>query len=129
MKKEFIICIIIVALIIITNIITQNYTKECVNQMNQKLDILKEASLSNNVNEQNIEDSINNIETDWNSYQEKLAFYIEHDELEKVESQIFAMKGFSEIKKYDEVVPELEKCVFILDHIKEKTTLNVKNVF
>ena len=129
MKKEFIICIIIVALIIITNIITQNYTKECVNQMNQKLDVLKEVSLSENINEQDIINQINSVEEEWNTFQEKLAFYIEHDELEKVETQIFAMKGFSEIKKYDEVVPELEKCVFILDHIKEKTTLNVKNVF
>ena len=129
MKKEFIICIIIVALIIITNIITQNYTKECVNQMNQKLDVLKEVSLSENINEQDIINQINSVEEEWNTFQEKLAFYIEHDELEKVETQIFAMKGFSEIKKYDEVVPELEKCMFILDHIKEKTTLNVKNVF
>ena len=129
MKKEFVICIIIVAMIVITNIITQNYTKECVNQMNQKLDVLKEVSLSENINEQDIINQINSVEEEWNTFQEKLAFYIEHDELEKVETQIFAMKGFSEIKKYDEVVPELEKCVFILDHIKEKTTLNVKNVF
>lgn len=129
MKKELTICIIIVAIIVITNIITQNYTKECVNQMNQKLDVLKEASLSESVNEQDIIKQINSVEEEWNTFQEKLAFYIEHDELEKVETQIFAMKGFSEIKKYDEVVPELEKCVFILDHIKEKTTLNVKNVF
>ena len=129
MKKELTICIIIVAIIVITNIITQNYTKECVNQMNQKLDVLKEASLSESVNEQDIIKQINSVEEEWNTFQEKLAFYIEHDELEKVETQIFAMKGFSEIKKYDEVVPELEKCVFILDHIKEKTTLNIKNVF
>ena len=129
MKKELTICIIIVAIIVITNIITQNYTKECVNQMNQKLDVLKEASLSESVNEQDIIKQINSVEEEWNTFQEKLAFYIEHDELEKVETQIFAMKGFSEIKKYDELVPELERCVFILDHIKEKTTLNIKNVF
>lgn len=129
MKKELVICIIIVALIVITNIITQNYTKECVKQMNEKLDILKEVSLSSNIDEQNIMNNIETIEQKWNEFQEKLAFYIEHDELEKVETQIFTIKGFSEIKKYDEIVPELEKCVFILEHIKGKTTLNVKNVF
>ena len=129
MKKELVICIIIVALIVITNVITQNYTKECVKQMNEKLDILKEVSLSSNIDEQNIMNNIETIEQKWNEFQEKLAFYIEHDELEKVETQIFTIKGFSEIKKYDEIVPELEKCVFILEHIKGKTTLNVKNVF
>lgn len=132
MKKELIICLLIIALIIITNVVTQNYTKECVALMNQKLDILKEESLNENINDENkknISDTIKDIEDNWNSFQEKLAYYIEHDELEKVETQIWAMKGFSEIGKYDEVVPELDKCVFILEHIQDKTKLNVKNIF
>ena len=131
MKKELIICIIIIVLIIIGNIITQNYTKECVAQMNQELDILKEASLNAEIQEENADVSgkVNEIENRWNEYQEKLAYYIEHDELEKVETQIFTMRGFSEIKKYDEIIPELEKCIFILEHIQEKTKLNVKNIF
>lgn len=132
MKKELIICILIITLIIITNVVTQNYTKECVALMNQKLDILKEESLNENINDENkknISDTIKDIEDNWNSFQEKLAYYIEHDELEKVETQIWAMKGFSEIGKYNEVVPELDKCVFILEHIQDKTKLNVKNIF
>ena len=132
MKKGLIICILIITLIIITNVVTQNYTKECVALMNQKLDILKEESLNENINDdnkKNISDTITDIENNWNSFQEKLAYYIEHDELEKVETQIWAMKGFSEIGKYDEVVPELDKCVFILEHIQDKTKLNVKNIF
>ena len=108
MKKELIICIIIVSLIIIGNIVTQNYTKECVSQMNEKLDILKEASLNAKLESENNEVSkqVNEIENKWNEYQEKLSYYIEHDELEKVESQIYTMKGFSEIKRYDEIIPE-----------------------
>ena len=132
MKKELIICLLIIALIIITNVVTQNYTKECVALMNQKLDILKEESLNENINDdnkKNISDTITDIENNWNNFQEKLAYYIEHDELEKVETQIWAMKGFCEIGKYDEVVPELDKCVFILEHIQDKTKLNVKNIF
>lgn len=131
MKKELIICIIIVFLIIIGNIITQNYTKECVSQMNEKLDILKEASLNAELETENSEVSkqVREIENKWNEYQEKLAYYIEHDELEKVESQIYTMKGFNEIEKYDEIIPELEKCVFILEHIQDKTKINIKNIF
>ena len=132
MKKELIICLLIIALIIITNVVTQNYTKECVALMNQKLDTLKEESLNENINDdnkKNISDTITDIENNWNNFQEKLAYYIEHDELEKVETQIWAMKGFCEIGKYDEVVPELDKCVFILEHIQDKTKLNVKNIF
>lgn len=129
MKKELVICIFIIAVIIILNIVTQRYTKECVSQMNERLDILKEASLEEEIEGENIITEITNIENKWNGFQEKLAFYIEHDELEKVETQIFAMKGFAEIKKYDEIVPELDKCIFILEHIQDKTVLNIKNVF
>lgn len=129
MKKELVICIFIIILIIALNVITQRYTKECVSQMNERLDILKEASLEENIQEENITSEIENIENRWNEFQEKLAYYIEHDELEKVETQIFAIKGFSEIKKYDEILPELEKCIFILEHIQDKTKLNIKNVF
>lgn len=131
MKKELIICVIIIILIIIGNIVTQNYTKQCVSQMNQELEVLREVALKAEEGKKNKEaiKVVNNIETKWDEYQEKLAYYIEHDELEKVESQIFTVKGFSEVERYEEIIPELEKCVFILEHIQDKTKINVKNIF
>ena len=129
MKKEAIICVFIIAIIIVGNIITQNYTKKCVAQMNETLDILKEASLEKETNAKNIENKMSDVERKWNEKREKLSYYIEHDELEKVETQIFNMRGLYEIEKYEDIVPELEKCVYILEHIKDKTTLNIKNIF
>lgn len=127
MKKELIICIGIVVLIIIGNIITQNYTKECVFQMNEKLYSLKEASI--NENKSNVSSDITEIEAKWKEVKQNLSYYLEHDELEKVETQIFNMKGLYEIGEYREIVPELEKCIYILEHIRDKTTLNIKNIF
>ena len=133
MRKELIICIFIVVSIVVTNIVTQSYTKECTTALSERLDVLKEKVLeekdSEEINGEVIMKDIANIENKWNEYQEKLAYYIEHDELEKVETQIWSMKGFSEIEKYDEVVPELDKCIFILEHIQDKTKLNIKNIF
>lgn len=131
MKKELIICLFIFILIIIGNIVTQNYTEKCVANMNEKLEQLKETSMKAKIGEKNeyISNKIKEIEDLWNESQEKLAYYIEHDELEKVETQIFTMSGFNEIEKYDEIVPELEKCVFILEHIQDKTKINIKNIF
>ena len=77
----------------------------------------------------NIKREIDKLEKTWNELQEKLAYYIEHDELEKVETQIYAIKGFYEIEKYDEILTKAEKCSFILKHIEEKTKLSVKNIF
>ena len=39
MKKELIICILIISIIVIANVITQNYTKQCVASMNENLEV------------------------------------------------------------------------------------------
>lgn len=129
MKKEMIICIIIIILIVIANIITQNYTKKCVGKMNEMLNGLKESNLSDEIENKNITKQLENIDKIWNEYQEKLAYYIEHDELEKVETQIFAINGLIEIKDFKETLPEIEKCIFILEHIEDKNMINIKNIF
>ena len=139
MKKELIICLSIIILIIMVNVITQNYTKVCVTKMNEKIGEVKQTAYENisiekensstKLDNREIESKISNLENTWNEFQEKLAYYIEHDELEKVETQIYAIKGFYEVEKYDEILPESEKCSFILKHIEEKTKLSVKNIF
>ena len=52
-------------------------TREQLNEEKQQ-EIFKEQ------NKENIESQINNILDDWNNRYQKLAYYIEHDELEKV---------------------------------------------
>ena len=65
----------------------------------------------------------------WKDRYEKLAFFIEHDELEKVETEITSLKAHIMIEEYEEGIEPLERCIFILNHIKEKFRLNMKNIF
>lgn len=127
MKKELIICIVVIAFVIIGNIVTQNYTKECVKVMDEKLVSLKEVISKEE--EKIVKGEIKQIKEDWDNMQERLAFYIEHDELEKVETQLSILDGQIEAKSYKDTFPEVEKCVFILEHIADKTALNIKNIF
>lgn len=133
MKKELIICIIVIAIVVVGNIITQNNTNQCVSEMNGQLYELKEELkrevIQQNKNEEKINTKIEKIRTRWDEMQESLAFYIEHDELEKVETQIFLLKGDIEAKVYDDTFAEIEKCIFILEHIADKNALDIKNVF
>ncbi len=129
MKKELIICVVVISLVVIGNIVTQNYTKKCVEDMEQQLEQFKAVVLQKEKNKEEIKEKIDMVKTKWDDMQEKLAFYIEHDELEKVEAEIALMEGQSESELYDEICPELEKCIFILEHIEDKTALNVKNIF
>ena len=126
MKKELIICGFVVIFIIIGNIITQNNTKKCVETMNKELIELK----TNIVKDKNeIENKTKDVKKTWEDMQEILGFYIEHDELEKVQTQLFLIRGDIETKLYDEVIPEIEKCIFILNHIEDKTALKIQNIF
>ena len=51
------------------------------------------------------------------------------DELEKVETELTSLSAYIDIEEYDHGVPELEKGIFILNHIKEKFKFDIKNIF
>jgi len=127
MKKQLVLCIIIILLVIIGNVVTQKYTAYCLSEMDKQLIELKENILEEDYYKTN--NKIQDIEKNWDKMQNVLAFYIEHDELEKIEMQLSLLKGQIEAKVYKDTFAEIEKCIFILEHIKDKTSLNIKNIF
>lgn len=131
MWKEMIICLVIVIVIIIGNIITQNYTIESVKELSSSLTELKTnlEEKEDNISDDNIKGKIQEIEDNWKSRHERLAYYIEHDELEKVETNITSLKSFIITNEYAEAVSELDKSVFVLKHIEDKYAFNLQNVF
>ena len=134
MKKELIICIIIFTAIVIGNIITQNYTKQSVNNLSNELEELKEnigGKIGENNNKENEEliQKINDITKNWEERHDKLAYYIEHNELEKVEDNLTGLSSLVKTNEYPDAIKELDKCVFILKHIEEKYAFNLENVF
>ena len=131
MTKELIISIIIVVLIFVGNAVTENYTRESIDETKQSLSTLREEIIKNEdeVDINITKEKIDNIHEQWDSRYEKLAYYIEHDELEKVKTELTGLRGYIEKEEYSEAVPELDKSVYILEHIKDKTALNLKNIF
>ena len=139
MKKELIISIIIFIFIVIGNIITQNYTKESVSDLSNNLENLKK-NISSKIeekenNEENFGDNkklleeIDNITKNWETRHNKLAYYIEHNELEKVEDNLTGLNSLVGTEEYNEAVKELDKSIFILKHIEEKYKFNLENIF
>ena len=127
MHKEMIICVILAILIIIGDIITQNYTKNTVNYITGELENLKQSLLEKSNEKANEE--IDKIDNKWNEVHDKLAYYIEHDELEKVETNFTACKSLEKTGEYEQAISELEKTVFVLDHITDKYSFNWVNIF
>lgn len=127
MYKELVICIIVISLIIVLNVITETYTEKSINSMNENLENLKVTMLADEKEETS--KKIEEILSNWNDKYQKLAYYIEHDELEKVKTELISLRSNIEVDEYNQGIPSLDKCVFILEHIKEKSALQIKNIF
>lgn len=74
-------------------------------------------------------EKIEHLNDDWNMINKKLAYYIEHDELEKISSSMVTIKEYIILENYEEAVPEIKKCIFILEHLEEKGTFSIVNLF
>ena len=127
MFKESVICIIIVVVIFSLDVFTQDYTNKTTLEITKIFSDLKEQILKED--KEQITKQIASLEESWKGRHNKLAYYIEHDELEKVETQLAVINGQMESKLYDEAVVEIERCKFILEHIADKTAFNIKNIF
>ena len=133
MKKEIIIVIIIVAIIFLINGICQSYTSKSVEEIINNLDKIEQIaeSLNNGEDEQKekLIDEIQILKENWQDINYKMSFYIEHDELEKVNSAIVKFESSMEIEEYSDAIPELENCKYILRHIKDKQAVRAINFF
>lgn len=131
MWKETIICIVIIIAIILGNYIIQKYTSESVEIITSELEDLREDLNKNSSDIQNNQskEKIDKIFKNWEERRNKLAYFIEHDELEKVETDLTSIKSFIETNEYQNSISEVDKCRFVLNHIKDKYEFNLQNIF
>lgn len=129
MLKETIICIVIVIAIIFGNNATQGYTKQSVSDISRGLMELREELTKQDVENEKAKEKMDQVYDIWENKHDKLAYFIEHDELEKVETDIVSIKSYIETKEYEQAVGELDKGVFVLEHIEDKYDFNLQNIF
>lgn len=129
MKKEAIITIIIILLIFAGEWITQNYTKKTLGKTQDQLRELKVDILNSQNNNSYLIEKTDQIYEDWEKENEILSYYLEHNELEKVNTQIILIKGYLESDTPQDSIPDLEEGIYILEHIKQKEAFNLKNIF
>lgn len=128
MYKEVIITIMIVVLIFCVDTLTNRYTVEATRNLSNDLAMIREE-LKDESNTQEIRAKIDEIFSKWKQYYNVLAYYIEHDELEKVETELTMLKAYEESKKYDECVNTIDTTIFILNHIEDKEKFMLRSIF
>lgn len=127
MYKELIICTVIIIIIVTLDIFLQNYTKNSTTEIEEILSEIKESVENKDTTKQN--DKLNLLEQTWEDKHNKLAYYIEHDELEKVDSSIVKVRYFLENGDIPSAIAELETGKFVLKHIEDKYKFNFQNIF
>lgn len=128
MKKEELITIIIIIFIIGAEIITQKHTNNSLDELDEKLKNLKEMALSKQYSNEDLKQTTEEIDKSWEKKDDMLSYYLEHEELEKICTQIKKIKAHFETDLEEEVVPEIEEGIYLLDHLKDKQKLNLKNI-
>ena len=127
MYKEIIVSILVVVLIITGDILTQRYTRKSVEDLKEKLSNLKIY-----LEEENSDEVVKKTQEISNTLEQVhnvLAYYIEHDEIEKMETNFTACKSYVFTGEYSEATAELEKTKFVLDHITDKYSFTLENIF
>ena len=128
MKKEIIISVIIIIFIIFFHASTQVYTQNFFNSISDDLNNIEKKFFSENINEDELESDIDSITNKWKEKYDYFACFIEHDELEKVQTQLISIKSNIKTEDYGKAIDETERCKFILKHIEEKDSLKVVNI-
>ena len=127
MIKEVTICIVIVIGILGLEFYTQDSTEKTVGEITGIFTRIEESIVKQDVEQANNEIKI--IADKWEEKQKKLAYYIEHDELEKVHTSIVKMRSYVETENFSEAMAELEDGKFVIEHIQEKNSFNLQNIF
>lgn len=127
MKNESLICIVVIILIAILEIVTGNYTKDSVEYLKNDLYQIKQEIETED--KKKISEKVINAKENWKDRANKMAYYVEHDELEKVNVYLVGVESNTETEEYNDAKLELEKCIYILEHIEEKYKFNLKNIF
>ena len=127
MYKELFIIFIVIAIIVGLDIITNKYTNETLGILSSELYTLKDYILKED--KENSQEQMQKIKLKWEERYKILAFYIEHDELEKVETEMVKLEADIEVEEFKHCISELETTNFILEHIQEKEEMHLRSVF
>ena len=129
MYKELVISLIIVISIFVIDYIAQKYTDDAMNEITTDLASLQEELKEEEQDYDKVTKHVNSAHNRWLEHQDRMSFFIEHNELEKVETSFISGKSLIESQEYEEALSEIEKTIFILKHINEKYSFDMKNIF
>lgn len=122
--KDAIIIIVIISLVIFGNNISQNILKKDSEILIEKLEELRDELYQENTNQM-----ISEIYELWEETEGKWSMIVSHQELDLIKTSILGVKSGIESGDLEYSYQQIQNSMFLVGHIKEKTTIKWKNVF
>lgn len=122
--KEYVIIFLIIVFVVSIEIITDSITYKSISDINDRIKKVEQS-----VETDEAKTKINDLYSSWKKECDRLSFYMEHDELEKVGVLVDNVKSDIENENTEDVRKELDEIKFLLDHVKDKQKLQLKSIF
>lgn len=122
--KEYIILFLIILFVILIEVITDNITSKSLESINSKIEDLEAVIESDEAKEK-----VKELSEEWKKEETKLCYYMEHDELEKVSVLVDNVKSNIEADNDEEIKEQVNEIKYILEHVKNKQKIELKNIF
>lgn len=128
--KEIVALVFIIIFLIVSDLYVSRYTQNSIEKMDKKMDEIINLVLNyEDYTKEEQLDKIKTFEKDWKNVEEKLAYFAEHDELEKVSVAITLMEANMEMDMKEDAYEKMQEIKFRIEHIKTKQKFALNNLF
>ena len=130
--RHLVAAILIVIVIIILDIILENFTNKKIEAINKNLSEIEkiiQEDKYDDVTSKKMEDKYKAMIKKWDSSQKILSCYIEHDQIEKIDSKIKIIKTQIESKSYSDAIQTISETKLLVKYMQTKQDFTLENVF
>ena len=127
--KELAIILIILISIICGAFYTQKYLNNTSTIIVNDLEDLKYNIEQENITNQELLNKSDTIYKNWEKINKQWSNIVLHEEIDSIETALIRMKIKIKTEQFKELLEEIETSIFLLDHIKEKEKVSLKNIF
>lgn len=122
--KDVLIIILIISLVVIGNVISQNILKKDSEKLVEKLEKIKNELGSE---EENI--TADELQELWEQIDKRWSILVSHQELDNIKVSIIAVKSSIESDDLSYAYQQINNAIFLVEHQTQKWAIKWKNIF
>ena len=127
--KEITIIISIILVIFLSWLCVCKFLEKTANTLVDSLEELKKEIILGNSSKSDLEQKIKEIYLNWQNTNKNWSNLVLHQETDSIETSLIRIKAKIKIGDFEESIEDIDTAIFLINHIKEKEKLSLKNIF